>query len=640
LKGFSHIVLGLVVILLAGTLIQYSDAFNHPTYLTQWGKQGLTSPGLFSFPHGIAIDSEGNVYVTDLGNTRIQKFNNDGTFLYSWGMRGQSPGHFQYPAGIAIDGNYAYVVDNQISRIQKFDLTGNFITTWGITGQNQGQFLLPQGIDIGSDGSIYVADTGNNRIQKFTEDGKFILEFGSSGLGEGQFLSARGIALDSNDNVYVTDPNNNRIQKFSADGDFIAVFNSYTNSNIQKPEGIEIDSNDIIHVVDSTNSRILMLDANGVNLLVWGAPGITNGHFKIPREITVDSNGNLFIVDSGNNRIQKFGSTNSDDKITIQTTQTEEIEVETEQTQVTSEITLASPIAGDFTKPKIIPPNDITVEATSVLTPISIGQASATDESGIKSIESNAPSKFPLGITTIIWTAIDGSGNIAIETQTINVIDLTPPIISAPADVISEATSITENYVDLGNPTTSDNVGIMSITNDAPPVFPLGETIVTWTATDIAGNLENAVQRVIIEDSTKPKIFASDDIILEALSIDQNEVNLGDPEVFDNGIIESITNDAPQFLGLGNTTVTWIAADSAGNIATTTQLITIIDTTAPSISAPEDIVLEATSPIENLDYLGEPTISDVQQITITNDAPSMFSLGKTIITWTANRENI
>jgi len=49
-----------------------------------------------------------------------------------------------------------------------------------------------------------------------------------------------------------------------------------------------------------------MLDANGVNLLVWGAPGITNGHFKIPREITVDSNGNLFIVDSGNNRIQKL----------------------------------------------------------------------------------------------------------------------------------------------------------------------------------------------------------------------------------------------------------------------------------------------------------------------------------------------
>jgi len=378
-----------------------------------------------------------------------------------------------------------------------------------------------------------------------------------------------------------------------------------------------------------------MLDANGVNLLVWGAPGITNGHFKIPREITVDSNGNLFIVDSGNNRIQKFGSTNSDDKITIQTKQTEEIEVETEQTQVTSEITLASPIVGDFTKPNIIPPNDITVEATAVLTPISIGQASATDESGIKSIESNAPSKFPLGITTIVWTAIDGSGNIAIETQTINVIDLAPPTITAPADVISEATSITENYVDLGNPTTSDNVGIMSITNDAPLVFPLGETIVTWTATDIAGNLENAVQRVIIEDNTKPKIFASDDIILEASSIDQNEVNLGDPEVFDNGIIESITNDAPQFLSLGNTTVTWIAADSAGNIAITTQLITIVDTTAPSILAPEDIVLEATSPIENLDYLGEPTISDVQQVTITNDAPSMVSLGKTIVTWIA-----
>ncbi|MFB3096694.1 MAG: HYR domain-containing protein [Nitrosopumilaceae archaeon] len=625
--------MGLVVIFLSGTLIQYSEAQIQPKYLTQWGTQGLLKPGYFASPQSIAVDSVGQVYVTDLGNMRVQKFDNDGTYLYAWGMRGSGAGEFNGPSGIAVYENYVYVVDNQLNRIQKFDTIGHFVAKWGIAGQGEGQFLLPQGIAIGPDGSVYVTDTGNSRIQKFTSDGEFLLEFGSSGTEDGKFLSPRGIATDVDGNVYVSDPNSNRIQKFTDNGFLVGIFDSYSAGMIQSPQGIDVNSAGTIYVVDAINNRILMLDENGDTLTSWGAAGIGNSFFRTPLDITVDSNGNVFVVDTGNNRIQKFGSTNIENNETPVTLTNQEVE-QTKTTSETTETTL-NPVPGDFTKPIITTPNDITVEAIGPLTPVSIGQAMATDQSGIASLESNAPQQFPLGITTLIWTAIDGAGNVAIATQVITVIDTTPPTITSPGEVVVEATSITDNYVDLGNPTTSDSVGVISITNDAPDVFPLGETIVTWTATDVGGNLASTTQRVIVEDTTKPTIYTPDDIIFEATSLDLNEIILGEATVIDNGVIESITNDAPQFFGLGNTTVTWVAADSAGNIATASQLVTVVDTTAPSILVPEDIVFEATSLNDNIVSLGEPVTTDVQQVTIVNNAPVVFPFGETVVIWAA-----
>ena len=70
-----------------------------------------------------------------------------------------------------------------------------------------------------------------------------------------------------------------------------------------------------------------------------------------------------------------------------------------------------------------------------------------------------------------------------------------------------------------------------------------------------------------------------EDIIIEATSLDQNEIYLGEAIVIDNGEIISITNDAPQFFGIGNTTVTWSAADSSGNVESRQQLVSVIDTT-------------------------------------------------------------
>ena len=91
----------------------------------------------------IAIDSSGNVYVSDWDNFRIQKFDPNGAFITKWGTEGEGDGQFWGPDGIAVDasGN-VYVVDYNLHRIQKFDSNGAFITKWGAEGSGNGRVLL------------------------------------------------------------------------------------------------------------------------------------------------------------------------------------------------------------------------------------------------------------------------------------------------------------------------------------------------------------------------------------------------------------------------------------------------------------------------------------------------------------------
>jgi len=609
--------------LLVGTIdVVSAQSASHPL-ITEWGTTGNRN-GEFFNPQNIATDSEGNVYVTDLGNRRVQQFNNDGTFLKAWGSVGSGAGQFHSVSGIAIDENSVYVVDNQLNKIQKFDLNGNFVTQWGIQGNDPGQFMYPSGITIGKNSTVLVVDTGNHRIQQFSSDGDFIMTFGSSGTSDNQFISPMGITTDSEGNIYVSDPSSNRIKKFDSSGNFIQAFGPNSAGISLRPHGITIDPEGNLYVADGDNNRILRLDPNGMTLTVFGSMGIEAGKFKIAKDVALDKFGNLFVVDSNGHRIQKF-----DTPIVGETPQTAETTTTTETT------TVINPVPNDFTKPTILPPNDLQIEATGGLTPVSIGQAMATDESGIKSLTSNAPTEFSIGITTVIWTAIDGAGNVAIATQTVIVSDTTPPTISSLSDITIEADNPTQNTVELTSPIATDNVGVISITNDAPAAFPIGETIVTWTAIDVLGNTSTAPQKVLVLDTSNPTLYVPVDLIVEATSLDQNEIYLGEVTVIDNGDILSISNDAPQFFVMGNTTVTWIASDASGNIVTATQLVTVVDTIAPTIIPPENIVFEAISTNSNHVNIGTLNVTDVQQVTTTNDSLAAFPIGDTIVTWTA-----
>ena len=631
------------VLLLAGVATNQSFGDNAHSYVLQWGSFGQIDGGHFFQLESLSIDNEGNVYVTDSGNARIQKFTSDGQFLETWGVSGIDNGEFKKPTGIATYENNVYVVDSEQARIQVFDSTGKFLQSWGKFGSDQGEFFYPQGISISNDGVVYVADTKNHRIQQFTTDGEFLSSFGIFGPGDGRLRTPVDVALGEN-YIYVSDPGNSKIEKYTYEGISVASFDYNFGGSPTQPYGLTVDTDGNIYFTDLYKHRIVKIDPEGTTLKIFGSVGSDKGKFIAPKDIVLDDKGYLFVTEYGNNRIQKFEtpivmkieealSAEQAKKLEELTYEEESKDVEVESNE--EETVTDEPLVRDLTNPILAPPRDITIEATGSYTAVDIGEAMAMDESGIQFIINNAPERFGLGTAIIIWTAIDNSGNSTIAIQEVNVVDTTSPTISPVSDIIVEAAVPYENIVNFETPDTYDILGVMSITSDAPEFFPLGETLVTWTATDIVGNTSSTEQKVIVVDTTSPILQAPEDIVIEATGIDNNGVVLGEANAADNGEIISISNDAPEFFALGDTIITWTVSDSSENATSDTQLVSVVDTTAPEILPVDDLTYEATSLYENTVYLDNPSVSDIQEVTITNNAPEFFPLGETLVTWTA-----
>src|SRR5690242_8864731 len=106
-----------------------------------------------------------------------------------------------------------------------------------------------------------------------------------------------------------------------------------------------------------------------------------------------------------------------------------------------------------------------------------------------------------------------------------------------------------------------------------------------------------------------------------------NAISIGKANATDAVGVESISNNSPSAFKIGTTTITWTAKDAAGNISNATQTVDVVDTTAPKITPPKDVKVEATSLTDNTVSLGNATATDVEQVTISNDAPSTFKIG-------------
>jgi hypothetical protein len=189
----------------------------------------------------------------------ILLFDSSGKLLKSFGA-----GMIVWPHGIHVDGqNNVWVTDargegDKGHQVLKFSPDGEVLMRLGkagIAGDGPDTFNQPSDVLVAPNGDIFVADGhgrgGNNRIVKFSSDGRFIKAFGETGAGPGQFSDPHALAMDSEGRLFVGDRNNRRVQIFEQDGEFIAYWTQFG-----RPSGVFIDGNDMIYVADSeSNSR-------------------------------------------------------------------------------------------------------------------------------------------------------------------------------------------------------------------------------------------------------------------------------------------------------------------------------------------------------------------------------------------------
>lgn len=305
----------------------------------------------------------------------------------------------------------------------------------------------------------------------------------------------------------------------------------------------------------------------------------------------------------------------------------------------------------DTTAPTVTAPADLVLSADSgscarLAVTVALGSATAADDCGVVTLTNDAPSSYPVGVTTVTWTATDAAGHAGTAIQTVTIQDHENPTIVAPfaITVSTDVGLCTASSPALGTATANDNCSGVTIANDAPAAFALGTTTVTWTATDAAGNTATATQAVLVEDHENPTIAVSaadfqcaSDVPSTSQAPATAADNCGVPAV---SVVEATNGGAGTPVSPLVITRTWTATDAAGNAAQTTQTITVVDNTPPTVAAPADMTLPAsagvcTRPAASV-TLGVATGTDnCSSATFTNDAPGNYSLGTTTVTWTA-----
>jgi len=309
---------------------------------------GIGVSARFNAPHGIAVDSGGNVYVADMTNHVIRRIAPNGkvtTLAGSAGQRGSADGtgsaaRFETPWGVAVDntGN-VYVADAGNNTIRRIDPGGKVSTLAGLAGAagssdglgSAARFDYPQALVADTRGTVYVTDSLNHTIRRISPSGMVTTVAGLArhpGNADGRGSAARfrcpaGITMDSAGNLFVADEFNHTIRKITPDADVItfaglAKVSGSTDgiamaARFHNPHGCAVDDAHNLYVSDMNNGTIRRITPDARVTTLAGLPGgvgSTDGtgtaaSFSAPRHTTVDSAGNIYVADFGNHTIRK-----------------------------------------------------------------------------------------------------------------------------------------------------------------------------------------------------------------------------------------------------------------------------------------------------------------------------------------------
>ena len=308
---------------------------------------GSVTTARFNSPFGVAIDASGNTYVVDADSDTVRKITAAGTvstFAGTPGQPGSADGtgaaaRFSTPRGIAVDsaGN-VYVSDTGNDTIREITPTGSVTTlagTAGVAGMADGtgaaaEFSGPQGIATDGSGNVYVADSFNNRIREIAPGGVVTTLAGQTACGttdgaasSAEFCRPFGIASDSAGNVYVADSENDTIRKISAGtvstlagtaGQAGSTDGTGTGATFSLPSGLALDASGNIYVADTGNATVRMITAGGVVTTLAGSAGVLGyadaagsaAQFRGGQGPAVDAQGNVYLADNNNLTIRRI----------------------------------------------------------------------------------------------------------------------------------------------------------------------------------------------------------------------------------------------------------------------------------------------------------------------------------------------
>jgi sugar lactone lactonase YvrE len=268
----------------------------------------VLSPGgnaTLNDPFGVAVDNNGDVWVADTGNNRIEELTPGGAPLAVMGS-----GVLQQPEGVAMgSGGDVWVADTGDNRLVEFSPDGTVVSTVGEPGSGPGQFGSPTAITIAvtgpSAGDIYVADQDNNRVQEFSAGGAYVSSV--------QVATPDGVAIDPSGDLWVSSPsyaNGNAVYEFSPTGDPIGSFGSTQASfgALSDTAGIAVTGSGLIVVVQQDYSWVTVFNPDSSFNTEFGLqPGLGgSANLEFPQGVTISPAGNIYVADSGNNRVVEY----------------------------------------------------------------------------------------------------------------------------------------------------------------------------------------------------------------------------------------------------------------------------------------------------------------------------------------------
>jgi len=271
----------------------------------------------FTFPEGLAFDSvaavdmtaDNHLLVLNRGAKPFLEFDEDGKLVRAFGEEGV----FSRAHGLRLDkdGNM-WVTDVGAHFVRKYDKDGNTLMTLGTPGtagewnEAAGTHLFnqPNETALDSEGNLYVV-TGHGAVEphvlKFSPDGKFIKQWGSKGTGPGEFFAAHSIEIDANDVLYIAVRENMRIEIFDTDGNFKDEwkFNAMVC-------GIYLHNDGFMYMTSGFDGEFAKLDMMGNLLGSLGSSGTGNGQFGEAHYLVLDAANNVYVADVVNKRVQKY----------------------------------------------------------------------------------------------------------------------------------------------------------------------------------------------------------------------------------------------------------------------------------------------------------------------------------------------